>query len=95
MVNFCQEAYEFYDNEVWKLPATEIANRTMKGRNSREILQKLWRNFNITLSNVKVYLEIYEKRIDELDLNPSEEFLLERIEPSFPAKEYLKALRDL
>jgi hypothetical protein len=95
MVDFCQEAYEFYDNEVWKLPATEIANRTMKGRNSREILQKLWRNFNITLSNVKVYLEIYEKRIDELDLNPSEEFLLERIEPSFPAKEYLKALRDL
>jgi hypothetical protein len=95
MVDFCQEAYEFYDNEVWKLPATEIANRTMKGRNSREVLQKLWRNFNTTLSNVKVYLEIYEKRIDELDLNPSEEFLLERIEPSFPAKEYLKALRDL
>ncbi len=94
MIKFCKEAYEFYDNEVWKLPAIEIAKRTMKGKNRNEILQKLLNNFNITLNNVKD-LKIYEKRIDELGLNPSEEFLLERIDPSPPAKAYLKALRDL
>ncbi|ADB58737.1 hypothetical protein [Archaeoglobus profundus] len=95
LIEFCKEAYVYYDNEVWKLPATEIAKRTIKGQNSRNVLQNLQRNFNITLNNVKVYLKIYEKRIDELELNPSEDFLLERIESSLPAKEFLKALRDI
>ena len=95
MINFAKHVFEVYDNEVWKLPAIEITKQTIKGPRREDVIKSLSEAFNTTLNRVKVLMKSFEDKVAELNLSPSEEFLLEKILPTDSAKAYLRALRDL
>ncbi len=89
-VNFLKEAYEFYDENVWKLPATYIAIKTIKGSQAEEIRYWLEINQEKLSREVEDKLPKIEEEALKVDILPSEDYLKKRLEWDEATKQYYK-----
>lgn len=93
-VDFIEKMFEFYDNNVWSLPAKIITERTIKGANKDVILRMLDSKFPHLIQTVSLKKEEFETTALEMDLFPSENYLAKRVNLDETAKLYLQYTRE-
>ncbi len=93
-IEFLRTTLDYYDNTVWKLPATYVAEKTMKGPKKHNIIKKLRSQREELTEKIEVKTYELEEKASEIDIFPSEKYLAERTSWDESSREYLKLMRD-
>jgi len=87
-IDFLKRVYSFYDNTVWKLPSTHIAEKTLKGPGKQQLEEWLRNQQHRLIEAVEGQIPKVEEQASKIGLFPSESYLANRMEWDEASRDY-------
>jgi len=95
-IEFLKTIFCYYDDTVWKLPATYVAEKTMKGPRKHDLISKLRNQRRELIEKIENKMYELEEKAYEIDMFPSEKYLAERVSwDDEVSREYFKLMTNI